>query len=163
MPEVSFDTLAETHELEQAGCPTPQAEAIVRTVVRATSFNMKMVEQLAEFRAHVDANMATRTELAELSAHVRENMVTKAYLAEVLGQYDLKNMLTKTDLAELVDQYDLKNVVTKPYMNEELAAMREDIAALRLEVSQSFVQLYRHLLVGALGLAGVIIGFVKFL
>ena len=92
-----------------------------------------------------------------------KNVVTKPYLNKVLDQYGLKNVVTKPYLNEILDQYGLKNVVTEPYLNEALAAMREDIATLRLEVSQSFVQLYRHLLVGALGLAGVIIGFVKFL
>ena len=73
-------------------------------------------------------------DLADVKAHISENMVTRTYLVETLGQYDLQNMATKSDLA-----------------------------ALRLEMSESFTRLYRNLLFACLGLAGVIISSVRFL
>ena len=52
--------------------------------------------------------------------------------------------------------------MTKDQLTEALTAIRDEMASFRAEMLQSFAQLYRHLLAGALGLAGVIIGFVKF-
>ena len=64
------------------------------------------------------------------------------------------NSLTTQMVQDLAD--------VKAHINENMVT-KPDLAALRLEMSESFTRLYRNLLFACLGLAGVIISSDKFL
>ena len=89
----------------------------MQTVTQANSLTMRMVQ-----------------DLADLKAHVTQNMVTKAYLAETLGQYDLKNMVTKDDIVGMATKDDIANMATKDDIvgmatKAELSEFRTEVRA----------------------------------
>ena len=69
MPEVAFDTHAEIRKLEEAGCPTAQAEAMVDLVSRSP-LNIQMVKALERLAFQVETNMATKTDIARLEGEI---------------------------------------------------------------------------------------------
>lgn len=69
MPEVAFDTHAEIRKLEEAGCPTAQAEAMVDLASRAP-LNIQMVKALERLSFQVETNMATKTDIARLEGEI---------------------------------------------------------------------------------------------
>ena len=83
MQEVSFDTHAAIRKLEGAGCPAPQAEAMVAVVSQATAVTSRMARDLERIKLQVDTNMATRNDLADLRAETREGFASlKAEIEE---------------------------------------------------------------------------------
>ena len=83
MQEVTFDTHAAKRKLEGAGCPAPQAEAMVAVVSQATAVTSRMARDLERIKLQVDTNMATRSDLADLRAETREGFASlKAEIEE---------------------------------------------------------------------------------
>lgn len=66
MSQASFDTHAAIRKLERAGCPAPQAEAMVSVVMQATGVSLQLVKDVEQIRLHVETNMASKADLADL-------------------------------------------------------------------------------------------------
>lgn len=66
MAQASFDTHAAVRKLERAGCPAPQAEAMVSVVTQATDVSLQLVKDVEQIRHHIETNMASKADLADL-------------------------------------------------------------------------------------------------
>ncbi|MCY3605125.1 MAG: DUF1640 domain-containing protein [Gammaproteobacteria bacterium] len=96
MQEVSFDTHAAIRKLEGAGCPAPQAEAMVAVVSQATSVTSRMARDLERIKLQVDTNMATRSDLADLRTETREGFASLKAEIEERVENRIETLRTET-------------------------------------------------------------------
>ncbi|MCY3816551.1 MAG: DUF1640 domain-containing protein [Gammaproteobacteria bacterium] len=96
MQEVSFDTHAAIRKLEGAGCPAPQAEAMVAVVSEATAVTSRMARDLERIKLQVDTNMATKSDLADLRTETREGFASLKAEIEVRVENRIESLRTDT-------------------------------------------------------------------
>ena len=66
MSQAQFDTHAAVRKLERAGCPVPQAEAMVSMVMQATGIHLKLAKDLEKLRLYVETSAASKQDLDDL-------------------------------------------------------------------------------------------------
>lgn len=96
MQEVSFDTHAAIRKLEGAGCPAPQAEAMVAVMSQATAVTSRMARDLERIKLQVDTNMATKSDLADLRAETREGFASLKAEIEERVENRIESLRTET-------------------------------------------------------------------
>lgn len=96
MQEVSFDTHAAIRKLEGAGCPAPQAEAMVDVVSQATAVTSRMARDLERIKLQVDTNMATKSDLADLRAETRDGFASLKAEIEERIENRIESLRTET-------------------------------------------------------------------
>ncbi len=74
MAQVTFDDISATRRLKDAGFAPEQAEAVVQIVTRANSLTTQIVQDLADVKAHISDNMATKWDLDILHAENRSGV-----------------------------------------------------------------------------------------
>ena len=132
MQEVTFDTHAAIRKLEGAGCPAPQAEAMVAVVSEATAVTSRMARDLERIKFQVDTNMATKSDLADLRAETRQGFASLKAEIEERVENRIESLRTDTR-----DRFESLRTETK-----------EGFASLRTEFKDQFVtkaELYRAL------------------
>ena len=104
----AIDTLAGAKDLERAGVPDKQAEAIVHLITQQGEGLATKTDITA-----LESNMATKADIAALDGKIttldgrittlQSNMATKTDIATLDGRITTleSNMATKTDLAEM--------------------------------------------------------------
>lgn len=96
MQEVTFDTHAAIRKLEGAGCPAPQAEAMVAVVSQATAVTSRMARDLERIKLQVDTNMATKSDLADLRTETREGFASLRAEIEERVESRIESLRTET-------------------------------------------------------------------
>ncbi len=71
MSQASFDTHAAVRKLERAGCPAPQAEAMVSLVMQVSNVNLQLAKDVERMRLHIDNNIASKKDLAALRVEMQ--------------------------------------------------------------------------------------------
>lgn len=111
MPQASFDTHAAIRKLEKAGCPVPQAEALVSVVMQAADPNLQLAREVQQLRLHVETRTASKSDFASIDdrfarvderfASIDERLVEMATAIASLaeGQKGIRElMVTKGEL-----------------------------------------------------------------
>ena len=105
MPQVSFDTHAAARKLEEAGHTARQAQAVVEVVSAATTFGMRMAQDVERIKLQVDNYMATKSDIA--------NMATKDDIAEI-----------RAELKEIRDALGNTREVVREVLRHEVTAIQ---------------------------------------
>ena len=144
MPQPLFDAVSASRRLRDAGFAAEQAEAVVHTVTQANSLTLQMVQDLADLKAYVTANMVTRDDI--------KDMATKDDIRNMATRDDIKDMVTRDDIKDMVTRDDIKDMVTRATLDRKI-----DGLVTRAELQEEFKRLYRNLLFGSLGCVSLII------
>jgi ribosomal protein L29 len=114
---MTFDTLAVSKRLRQAGFTEPQAEAVTAAISDGRQFDLAQLATKADL---AELRTATKADLAELRT------ATKADVAELKADLAELRTATKADVAEL-----------KADLAELQAATRADLAQVEAKIAQT--------------------------
>ena len=157
MQEVSFDTHAAIRKLEGAGCPAPQAEAMVAVVSEATAVTSRMARDLERIKLQVDTNMATRSDLADLRAETREGFASLKAEIEERVENRIESLRTET-----LEAFASLRTETLGHVESLRTETRQGFASMRTEFKDQMVtkgELYRALWIQGGVLATLILSF----
>ena len=168
MQEVTFDTHAAIRKLEGAGCPAPQAEAMVAVVSQATAVTSRMARDLERIKLQVDTNMATKSDLADLRTETREGFASLR--AEIEERVESRIESLRTGTLGHVDSlrkdtqegFESLRAETLGHVDSLRKDTQEGFASLRTEFKDQMVtkgELYRALWIQGGVLATLILSF----
>ena len=134
MVQAGFDAIAASRRLNKAGFGSEQAEAVVETLSEANALTQQVARDLADLKAYVHENMATRDDLLKFAT-----------------KEDLHRFATREELFATRDELrnQLNECVKKGEFKAELAVLKADIFRFGLIATGLLTTLI-------LGLAGMI-------